>query len=151
MALADAGSLDCGQPFWTGTPSQWMGIVDGNAQEYITNGCQDVAVQNLVGPNSAAGVPKAAVVRVFDFGTSANAAAMLADINSLDTSQGLTPAALPGYSMSTAFGVSAISGINTFGCSGQYYFEVELTGYGSDITTPPNDAASFFQVLIGKI
>ena len=151
LAQADAGSLDCGQPFWTGTASQWEHVVDGTAQDYIVNGCQTVVVQNLVGPNSTAGVPKAAVVRAFDFGTSADAAAMLADLNALNANAGLTPTAIPGYTVSTAFWVPTLSGINTFGYSGRYYFEVELTGYGTDTTTPPTDAASFFQVLIGKI
>ena len=141
QAQADAGSLDGAQPLWSGTINAWFNLVDGYAGTYQSQGAQYIMMQYLVGPNQ-----QDCLVYAMDFGTDADAQAMLA-YNQTYYGKTESVTTIPGYT--NAFEYATLSGISVYAYSGQYYFELQLSGY-SDTTTPVTDAESLLGVLFSK-
>jgi len=141
QAQADAGSLNGAQPLWSGAISAWFNLVDGYAGTYQSQGAQYIMMQYLVGPNQ-----QNCLVYAMDFGTEADAQAMLA-YNQTYYGKTESVTTIPGYA--NAFEYATLSGISAYAYSGQYYFELQLSGY-SDTTTPVTDAESLLGVLFSK-
>jgi len=115
--------------------------IDGAAPAYTDNGMTMVMFQYLAGPGS-----NACQVRAMDFGTDASATAMFAQEQKSTASD----IAIAAFDTSTAIAYSVISGITVYAHFKASYFELYLTGFGTDQNAASQAATQFLQVLQAK-
>ncbi len=147
-APADAGTNEYtnGGATWTGTIQDWYNSIDGAAQPYEAANCQEILVQNLVNVNSSTTALENGVVIAADCGTAANSVTMYQSAQALYAGENLT---LTGYDTSIAFATGAIGAGSAYAHFGQYYFEIDLSGYATQ-TAALSDLPQFVAYLSSK-
>jgi hypothetical protein len=134
-------TADPSSPLWTGKGTDLEARIDGGNMAYVSRGCLVAMYQDLV-----EGAEAACEVVAMDFGTEANASAMVAYEQQL---RGAT-VPIPQYDASTAIGAEILGGVTAYAHFKSLYFEVQLQGY-ADQSTAASVATQFLQKLQAKI
>ena len=117
-------------------------VIDGGDMQYIDEGCIEAIFEYLQKYNSF----EQATIYFMDFGTTANAAAMVQRQASI-----YSPLInIPGYDSTVTIASPALGGITVFAHFGKFYIEVSFIGY-QDQSQAISDAKLFLDLIKSKI
>jgi hypothetical protein len=131
------------------TPENFYDDVDGGAGIYLDKGMIEVADIHMVGPVGSGGVQNVIASHSFimDFGNDSNA---LNIYTYKKTTYSAETFDLPGYAVTTAFGINDLGGITVMAHIKNIYFELTFSGF-SDQSQALSAAQLFLNFFKAKI